>query len=405
MSPNIRRCGNEKANGVSGSIMIEHQARVDVKAMGYTFQGIEVFLMDSVPAFRRGTFHAIIGGDIIKRLPEFRMNYATNRLKVPRLRIHTVPPHNNVNIQILENELSTQESAMETHNMLSTWTSNESEEQTTKSGHILNNTSSNIDRSNCPTKSFNSSNSSLTIDRSNCLTKPFNLLDTSLTLDRSNCPTKPFDSFTQNGTSFAMSDRYNCPTKSFNPFIDDQSQQNSYVNNVEPFPHFVPSPSETITNDQRTLRHRENDFNMFEIEIGKTFNARDLNCYSAKFDDKRGKSLIREIERKYGDLPENEFDKKITDESDECFTEIGEEIKPDPNLEPDPTYKINYDVCKCTKEEVEKLRELIESYPECVAIQKYDIGLAKVEQSISRQLLKNQSKRNFYEYLTNSERK
>ena len=57
MSPNIRRCGNEKANGVSGSIMIEHQARVDVKAMGYTFQGIEVFLMDSVPAFRRGTFH------------------------------------------------------------------------------------------------------------------------------------------------------------------------------------------------------------------------------------------------------------------------------------------------------------------------------------------------------------
>ena len=104
--------------------------------------------------------------------------------------------------------------------------------------------------------------------------------------------------------------------------------------------------------------------------------------WSDYFDTKRGQSLIRTIESAQGNaLPDNnrQTSQSLTKTSVNVYVEEGDELKPDPNIKIDPTYVINYEVCKCGKHEAIQLRELIESYPETVARQKYDIGIAKVE--------------------------
>ena len=105
MSTDIISCMNERANGVAGSVSIDHQAKVDIQVLGYTFKGAKVYLMDSIPAFKKGTFHAIIGGDLIRKMPPITPDYVMMRMKVPKLRIHTSPEASLLNIQLLDKQL------------------------------------------------------------------------------------------------------------------------------------------------------------------------------------------------------------------------------------------------------------------------------------------------------------
>ena len=116
MSTDIIDCMNERANGVAGSVSIDHQARVDIHVLGYTFKAAKVYLMDSIPAFKKGTFHAIIGGDLIRKMPPITPDYVMMRMKVPKLRIHTSPEASLINVQVLDKQLRDHECAAAIHN-------------------------------------------------------------------------------------------------------------------------------------------------------------------------------------------------------------------------------------------------------------------------------------------------
>ena len=96
-------------------------------------------------------------------------------------------------------------------------------------------------------------------------------------------------------------------------------------------------------------RRSVKDLNLFEIEVGVTFNARQLAEHSEYFDPERGQSLVRAVESAQGnDLPN---DNRQIHQDVNVYVEEGTELKPDPNIKVDPTYVINYKICKCGKHE------------------------------------------------------
>ena len=56
-SPNIIKCSNESANGVSGSVPIEYKVDTDVQIFGYHVPNVTLYAMDTVPAFFLGNYH------------------------------------------------------------------------------------------------------------------------------------------------------------------------------------------------------------------------------------------------------------------------------------------------------------------------------------------------------------
>ena len=80
----IIKCNHERSNGVSGSVSIKFKIRTTIKLFCYEIRDMVLYVMDTVPAFRKGIFHAIIGGDVLRQLPRMTLDCENSMVRMPK---------------------------------------------------------------------------------------------------------------------------------------------------------------------------------------------------------------------------------------------------------------------------------------------------------------------------------